>query len=107
MTIQPSIPPQVLARLEATVREVLETPELVAFAIGRGSSSAEASARGGADAVIEIFRTLDPDEAIEVEAALTLRFGTHPKARGTPLSTSASTEGWVRVYLALWARPST
>lgn len=100
------VPQDVLERVAATVAELIATPELARFAIGRGARPAAESADLGADAVVDVFRTDDPDEALEVERRLLTRFATHPKARIDPLDAHRRSEnGLVHVYVALWAAP--
>jgi len=94
------IPADVLERIAATVREVIETPELARFGIGRSAQPTQRGHDLGADAVIEIFRTDSPEEAGEVELHLAQRFAREAKWKdlGEPLGGEGT-----RVYVALWA----
>lgn len=98
------VPPDVHARIAATVEELIETPELARFSIHRGATPARDATHLGADAVVDLFRTEDPAEALEVERALHVRFATHPKARVDPIEAHPRDEpGLSHVYVALWA----
>lgn len=89
-----------LERIAATVREVVDTPELARFGIGRSENPTAACRTIGADAVIEVFRTGSPEEAGNVELDLARRFATDPKWRdvGDPMGSEGT-----RVFVALWA----
>lgn len=102
-----AIPESVLERIAATVAEVIATPELAWFAIGSSDRRAPQRDEAAPDAVIDVFRTHDADEARAVEEALWVRFAAHEKARKEPLDASAPEpdETLILVYLALWAAP--
>lgn len=100
------VPAEVLERVAATVREVIDTPHLARFSIARGAAPAARAADLGADAVVDVFRTEDPDEALEVERRLHVRFATHEKARIDPIEAHPEdAPGLTHVFLALWATP--
>ncbi|HJL18023.1 MAG TPA: hypothetical protein RMH99_20335 [Sandaracinaceae bacterium LLY-WYZ-13_1] len=103
----PPVPEEVLERVAATVAELVDTPELARFTLASGRAPAEEAAGLGADAVVDVFRTDDPDEALEIERALHLRFATHDKARLDAIAAapSAPVRGTVHVFVALWAVP--
>lgn len=102
-----AIPDVVLERIAATVAEVIATPELGWFAIGSSDRRAPGRGEDEPDAVIDVFRTHDAEEARAVEEALWVRFAAHEKARPAPLDASApaTDEALILVYLALWAAP--
>ena len=60
------IPDEVLGRIAATALELADTPELDTFLLGVAAASVRESAALGADAVVDVFRTDDPEEAREV-----------------------------------------
>lgn len=101
-----AIPDAVLERIVATVAEVIATPELAWFTIGSSDRRAPGD-EGGPDAVIDVFRTHDAEEARAVEEALLVRFAAHEKARREPLDASSPAPGdaLILIYLALWAAP--
>ncbi|MFK7984904.1 MAG: hypothetical protein AB8I08_02660 [Sandaracinaceae bacterium] len=105
MTLQhDALTKDVLDRLVSTVAEVVATPDLASFAIARGVDPARDCHAMGADAVVEIFRTDDPNEALEVERALLTRFAAHERARPEPIQLREPPDDEVvRVFLALWA----
>lgn len=94
------VPEAVLERIVATVREVVGTPELARFGIGRSDTPTATGHDLGADAVIEIFRADTPEEAGGVELHLAQRFIRDPKYKdcGGPFAGEGT-----RVYVALWA----
>ncbi len=96
------VPPEVLARIAATVREVTEVPELAAFGIGRSERPTATCHELGADAAVEVYRADTEDEAGTVELDLARRFARHPKWRNPGPARSEGT----RVYVALWADSS-
>lgn len=102
------IPDEVLGRIAATALELADTPELDTFLLGVAADSVRESAALGADAVVDVFRTDDPEEAREVLTHLEATLEAHPRRRtlridNAPLPPSAGSGGTLRVYVALWA----
>ena len=92
-------PPEVLSRIAATVREVVDVPELAGFGIGRSNLPTPAGHALGADAVVEVYRADDDEEAGFVELHLTERFASDAKYRALgPIRSDGR-----RVFVALWA----
>ena len=85
-----SVPPDVMERIAATVRDLAQTPEVKTFSISRSSAPAAESRALGADALVDLFRSDDPTEVQEVFVLLTERFAAHEKARdpdaGSPMA---------------------
>lgn len=94
------VPDAVLDRIVATVREVVSTPELARFGIGRSDTPTQTGHELGADAVIEIFRADTVEEAGGVELHLAQVFSRDAKYKdcGGPFAGEGT-----RVYVALWA----
>lgn len=101
------IPEEVASRVAETARELADTPEVESFLLGLATESVRESAGLGADAVVDVFRTDDEEEAREVLSHLERELAAHPKRRTLHVDAgTAPLGGLVRVYVALWASPS-
>lgn len=97
-----SLPPNVLERIAATVRDLTDTPEVRSFVLSGSLTPAQESRGLGADAVVDLFRSEEPVEVAQVLAFVRERFAEHPKARTMSVDRVA---GATHVYVALWAVP--
>jgi len=97
-----ALPPDVLERIAATVAELADTAEVDGMLIASAPDPTTESKALRADAVVDVFRSDDPEEIAEVLGFLRERFAKHPKARRLSVEITRPVG---HVYVALWAIP--
>ena len=99
-------PANVVQPLVGRVERLIRSRSVAEFYIGRSSDLAATMSRHGCDAILELYQTSSPDNAMDVETALVDEFRAHRKCSNDAADSrgGVSEEYADSVYLAIWRR---